>query len=185
MLAVPHGNPGENRAALDIARLLDLKLVDSGFDSALLATAYTRKKDALEVIESRDRTFRKAVDEVLKKKKGTRLFLDVHSFRPMHKKFAGKDIVLLHTEGQDLAFLKHYAFLLKKAARKRHYKDFVCRVEKAVKSNDLCRQAKELGSDTVVCVEHNDLVDAMGSANYYAPLHVFAIKKLAKERGWG
>lgn len=187
VLTVPHGNPGEDRSALDVARVLDLKLTDSGFDTAMLATLYSRKKGDANRPETRGRPFRKAIDEVLKKKKGTKLFIDVHSFRPMSKRFAGKDIVLLHTEGlQDIAFLKHYAFLLRKAARKKRYKDFLVRVEPARKPNDVCQQARDFGvaCDSIMLAEHNDLDDSMGSAHYYAPLHLFAIKHLAKERGW-
>lgn len=187
VLAVPHGHPEEDRAALPVAERLNGLLEDAGYDTALIATKYSRKKSDGNRPESRGRPFRQAISEELERAGGARLFVDVHSFKPWSKRFHGKDVSILHTPGlQNLAFLKMYARLLRASAVQHDYRGFHVTVERAQKPNDVCEQARELGvePDALMLVEHNDLDMPKAAGALYAPIHFGAIEALFLLRGW-
>lgn len=187
VLAVPHGHPEEDRAALPVADRLNDLLVRAGYKTALIATKYSRKKSDGNRPESRGRPFRKAISEELESNGGTRLFIDVHSFKPWSTRFHGKDMAILHTPGLQAAWsLYEYARILRAVAKLNSFDGFVVTVERAKRPNDVCEQARSLGvrADSLMLIEHNDLDMPKSAGHLYAPVHFEAISALFLARGW-
>ncbi len=178
ILTVPHGGPGNDRGARPVASQL-AKVLDADSWSVLQAVnARPRRLSDMNRSGARKKAFRRAVADAVAG--GCGMLIDVHSFEPDSRRFAGKDVVLLHTPGlQDEGFYASYADCLRRDAEALG-RPIDVRVEPAKYEDDVCIQAAELGQrpDSMLLAEH----DSGGPLGLYALLHALAINRFLLDR---
>lgn len=174
LLTVPHGAPGNDVAAVPVARALHQRLRAAGLASALLIN----RVDRLDFMdgnreESRGTPFREAIDALVP----VRLLLDMHSFPDNFPRYTGKDMVLLHTPGvQELDFLEDYAERLRVSAAVLGHGELVVEVMAHQFPDDVVERAVALGqpSSANMLIEHNE----QGDCALYACVHELAVRSL-------
>ena len=175
LLTVPHGAPGNDLNAPPVARALAEALRSKGAQVELLISECCRYTTAdMNRAEGRGSDFRNAIAEVVTDL-NPQLVIDVHSYPGDIARFAGQDIVLLHTEGlQDREWLCEYARELAKTEGLN-----VC-VQPSEYPSDLCEQVRELGvaPNRIMLAEHNN----DGDPGLYAEAHARVIERMLLDR---
>ncbi len=159
LLTVPHGAPGNDVVAPDVACPLHEQLRDRGVDSLLLVSRVCRYTEGdMNRPQARRWPYRQAVRVALKRK--PRLLLDIHSFPDDYPIYTGRDMILVHTPGvTDRAAMEEFAKRLRTGAKELD-REAVIEVQDQHQDviHDIIAEAKELGlpSESIMLIECNE-----------------------------
>jgi hypothetical protein len=183
LLTVPHGAPGNDVLAPDVACPAHEQLRERGIDSLLLLARICRYTECdMNRPQARRWPYRQAVRVAMKEK--PRLLLDVHSFPNAYPAYKGRDMVMIHTPGvTDKKAMEEFAGRLKAAAKEIGRKAVIeVQDQHQQVIHDIVTEAKELGlpSKSIMLVECNE----SGSPALYSALIRKAIMSMALDHKW-
>lgn len=180
VLSVAHGHPDFNDImAGPVSELLGGLLHDAGYRVRVVQNLVDRIHLDQNRTEARGTVYREAILDLIRQ--GARLHLDIHSFPPQSARFAGRDIVLLHTQRvQDYRWLVQYRDLLRAASRRIKWNSRV-EIQSSSRINDIVIESVKNGqpTDRNALVEHNEAGDEV----HYASAHLLAIQALLGSPG--
>ena len=159
LLTVPHGAPGNDVVAPDVACPAHEQLRERGIDSLLLLSRICRYTECdMNRPQARRWPYRQAVRVALKEK--PRLLLDVHSFPDSYPVYKGRDMVLVHTPGvTDKKSMEEFAARMRSAAKELDRKAWIeVQDQHQDVVHDIVAEAKEIGlpSKSIMLVECNE-----------------------------
>jgi len=183
LLTVPHGAPGNDVVAPDVACPLHEQLRDRGIDSLLLVSRICRYSECdMNRPQARRWPYRQAVRVALKEK--PKLLIDVHSFPDDYHVYKGRDMVLVHTPGvTDKKCMEELATRLRAGAKDLNRKAWVeVQDQHQEVIHDIIAEAKELGlpSGSIMLIECNE----SRSPALCAALIRKAIVGMARDHKW-
>lgn len=159
LLTVPHGAPGNDVVAPDVACPAHEQLRERGIDSLLLLSRICRYSECDQNRpQARRWPYRQAVRVAMKEK--PRLLLDVHSFPDSYPVYKGRDMVLVHTPGvTDKKSMEEFAARMRSAAKELDRKTWIeVQDQHQDVVHDIIAEAKEIGlpSRSIMLVECNE-----------------------------
>ena len=183
LLTVPHGAPGNDVLAPDVACPAHEQLRERGIDSLLLVSRVCRYSECDQNRpQARRWPYRQAVRVAMKER--PRFLLDVHSFPNSYPVYKGRDLILIHTPGvTDKKAMEEFAGRLRLAASELDRK---ARIEVQDQHqdviHDIVAEAREVGlpAESVMLVECNE----SGSPALYSALIRKAIMAMSRDKGW-